>query len=131
MSVDVGNALLSFHLGSGLGLRGKREDRCVLPFREPRQQHDVAIGELEDMLGELGYAVAAEAARIDQALEATKNADFDCDPRRQSQRPARLACCRCPCCPGLAVGLCHGLWRAARALSRPADAQEAVPDGWA
>jgi CheY-like chemotaxis protein len=31
---------------------------------------------LEDMLGELGYAVAAEA-RIDEALEATKNADFD------------------------------------------------------
>ena len=32
---------------------------------------------LEDMLGELGYIVAAEAARIDEALEATKNADFD------------------------------------------------------
>ena len=26
---------------------------------------------------ELGYTVAAEAARIDEALEATKNADFD------------------------------------------------------
>lgn len=32
---------------------------------------------LEDMLGELGYIVAAEAARIEEALEATKNADFD------------------------------------------------------
>jgi len=32
---------------------------------------------LEDMLGELGYTVAAEAAHIDEALEATKNADFD------------------------------------------------------
>ena len=32
---------------------------------------------LEDMLGELGYTVAAEAARIDEALEMTKNADFD------------------------------------------------------
>jgi CheY-like chemotaxis protein len=32
---------------------------------------------LEDMLGELGYTVAAEATRIDEALEATKNADFD------------------------------------------------------
>src|SRR5437660_1925841 len=32
---------------------------------------------LEDMLGELGYIVAAQAARIDEALEATKNADFD------------------------------------------------------
>jgi hypothetical protein len=50
MSVDVGNALLSFRLGSGLGLRGKREDCCVLPFREPRQQHDVAIGELERVM---------------------------------------------------------------------------------
>ena len=32
---------------------------------------------LEDMLGELGYTVAAEAARIDEALEATKTAEFD------------------------------------------------------
>jgi len=32
---------------------------------------------LEDMLDELGYTVAAEAAHIDEALEATKNADFD------------------------------------------------------
>src|SRR5260370_6888128 len=32
---------------------------------------------LEDMLAELGYTVAAEAARIEEALEATKNADFD------------------------------------------------------
>ena len=32
---------------------------------------------LEDMLGELGYTVAAEAARIDEALEATKKGDFD------------------------------------------------------
>jgi CheY-like chemotaxis protein len=31
----------------------------------------------EDMLGELGYTVAAEAARIEEALEATKNANFD------------------------------------------------------
>jgi DNA-binding NarL/FixJ family response regulator len=32
---------------------------------------------LEDMLGELGYTVTAEAAGIEEALEATKNADFD------------------------------------------------------
>jgi CheY-like chemotaxis protein len=32
---------------------------------------------LEDMLGELGYTIAAEAAPIEEALEATKNADFD------------------------------------------------------
>jgi CheY-like chemotaxis protein len=32
---------------------------------------------LEDMLGELGYAIAAQAADIDQALAAAKSADFD------------------------------------------------------
>ena len=47
MSADVGDALLGFRLGSGLGLRGKREDSRLLSFVEPRQQHDLAIGELE------------------------------------------------------------------------------------
>ena len=32
---------------------------------------------LADMLGELGYTVAAEAASIDEALEATRKTDFD------------------------------------------------------
>ena len=32
---------------------------------------------LEDMLRELGYHVAAEAGRIDEALEAANSADFD------------------------------------------------------
>ncbi len=32
---------------------------------------------LEDMLGELGYTIAAEAAGIEEAVEAAKNADFD------------------------------------------------------
>ena len=32
---------------------------------------------LEDMLGELGYTVAAEAGRLDEALQAAKTADFD------------------------------------------------------
>ncbi len=73
---------------------------------------------LEDMLGELGYTVAAEAARIEEALEATKNADFDL-----AILDADLN--------GQPVRLCHGLWRRARALSGPADADEAVPDGWA
>src|SRR5262249_44546700 len=50
MSADVGDALLGFRLGSGLGLRGKREDSCVLPFIEPRQQHDLAIWELERVM---------------------------------------------------------------------------------
>src|SRR5262245_39146939 len=48
MSADVGGTLLSF--GGGLGLRRKREDSCVLPFIEPRQQHDVAVGELERVM---------------------------------------------------------------------------------
>jgi len=32
---------------------------------------------LEDMLGELGHTIAAAAARIDEALEVAKTADFD------------------------------------------------------
>jgi CheY-like chemotaxis protein len=32
---------------------------------------------LEDMLSELGYTVAAQAGRIDEALHAAKTADFD------------------------------------------------------
>ena len=32
---------------------------------------------LADMLGEIGYTVSAEAASIDEALEATRKADFD------------------------------------------------------
>jgi CheY-like chemotaxis protein len=32
---------------------------------------------LEDMLAELGYTVAAEAARLDEALKAARIADFD------------------------------------------------------
>ena len=32
---------------------------------------------LADMLGELGYTVTAEAASIDEALEATRKTDFD------------------------------------------------------
>jgi CheY-like chemotaxis protein len=32
---------------------------------------------LEDMLGELGYTIAAEAARLDEALDAAKNGQFD------------------------------------------------------
>ena len=32
---------------------------------------------LEDMLGELGYAIVAQAGHIDEALDAAKNANFD------------------------------------------------------
>src|SRR6266566_7552507 len=50
MSADIGDALLRLCLGRGLGLRGEREDSCVLPFIEPRQQHDLAIGEIERVM---------------------------------------------------------------------------------
>src|SRR6516165_9011876 len=50
MSANVGDALLGLCLGSGLGLHGEREDSCVLPFIESRQQHDLAIGELERVM---------------------------------------------------------------------------------
>src|SRR5262245_47213307 len=50
MSADGGDALLGFCLGNALGLRGEREDSCLLPFIESRQQHDLAIGELERVM---------------------------------------------------------------------------------
>src|SRR5881409_616491 len=39
---------------------------------------------LSDMVGELGYTVAAEAASIDEALEATRKTDFDLKGRSVS-----------------------------------------------
>src|SRR6187431_2229709 len=80
---------------------------------------------LEDMLGELGYTVAAEAARIEEALEATKNADFDLailDANLNGQPASPVADALVT--PRHAVRLCHGLWRGAQALSRPADVDE-------
>ena len=51
MSANVGDALLGLCLGSGLGLHGEREDSCVLPFIESRQQKfakvPVSPGEIE------------------------------------------------------------------------------------
>ena len=54
------------------------------PERADRGQADLVVEDelmirmlLEDMLGELGYTIAADAARIDEALEAAKTADFD------------------------------------------------------
>src|SRR5437660_11435818 len=87
---------------------------------------------LEDMLGELGYTVAAEAARIEEALEATKNADFDlaildADLNGQPASPVADALVA----RGTPFVFATGYGEAARALSRAADAEEAVPDGWA
>ncbi len=57
----------------------------MIPQTQPAQAKRILVVEdelmirmlLEDMLGELGYTVTAEAARIDEALEAAKTADFD------------------------------------------------------
>jgi hypothetical protein len=57
MSADVGDAVLDFRLGSGLGLSGKREDSCLLPFTKPRQQHDLAIGKLERVMMDVRHAL--------------------------------------------------------------------------
>jgi hypothetical protein len=54
---DQCRALLCLCLGSGLGLRGKRKDSCPLPFTEPRQQHDLAIGELERVMMDVRRAL--------------------------------------------------------------------------
>jgi len=57
MSAGIGDALLGLHLGSGLGLRRKREDSCLLPFAEPRQRYDLAIGELERVMMNVKHAL--------------------------------------------------------------------------
>jgi hypothetical protein len=56
MSTGIDDALWGFHLDSGLGLRGKRENSCFLPFAEPRQQYDLAIGELERVMMHVKHA---------------------------------------------------------------------------
>src|SRR5262249_18269455 len=56
MLADVGD-VLGFRLASGLGPRGKREDGCVLPFIESRQQHDLAIGELKRVMMDVRRAL--------------------------------------------------------------------------
>ena len=48
---------MGFHLRSGLGLRGKRKDSCLLPFAKPRQQHDLAVGELERVMTDVKHAL--------------------------------------------------------------------------
>src|SRR5262249_37908447 len=61
------------------------EEGKVATEARPAKQTKVLVVEddvmirvvLADMLGELGYTVAAEAASIDEALEATRKTDFD------------------------------------------------------
>ena len=70
---------------------------------------------LEDVLGELGYTVAAEAARIDEALEAAQTADFDIaildvnlNGQPISRSPMPLSPAACPSClpPATASAAC-------------------------
>jgi CheY-like chemotaxis protein len=44
---------------------------------------------LADMLDELGYTVAAEAASLDEALEATRKTDFDLAVYERHERGGR------------------------------------------
>ena len=57
MSADVGDAPPGFLLVSRLRLRGKRENSCLLSFAEPRQQHGLAIGELERVMIDVEHAL--------------------------------------------------------------------------
>ena len=87
---------------------------------------------LEDMLGELGYTVAAEAAGIEEALEATKNADFDlaildADLKGQPALPVADALVT----RGTPFVFATGDGEVPEPYRGPADADEAVPNGWA
>ena len=70
---------------------------------------------LEDMLGELGYTIAAEAARVEEALEAAKTGDFDLaildvnlNGQPISPVPTRWSRAACPSCspPAMASAAC-------------------------
>lgn len=62
-----------------------RKPRMIFEARPPPRGKRVLVVEddamvcimLEDMLGELGYIIAAQAARIDGALEAVRTGEFD------------------------------------------------------
>ena len=85
---------------------------------------------LADMLGELGYTVAAEAASIDEALEATRKTDFDfaildADLKGRSVWPVADALVARDIRFVFITGYGdHGVAR----LLRPADPEEAIPD---
>jgi CheY-like chemotaxis protein len=84
---------------------------------------------LADMLCELGYTVAAEAASIDEALEATRKTDFDLAILDADLKGRVCLAVADALVARHMVGLRHGLWRRRVArLSRPADPEEAIPD---
>jgi CheY-like chemotaxis protein len=61
------------------------EGETVATEAQPAKQAKLLVVEddalirmlLADMLGEIGYTVAAEAGSVDEALEATRKTDFD------------------------------------------------------
>jgi CheY-like chemotaxis protein len=78
---------------------------------------------LADMIGEIGYTVAAEAGSVDEALEATRETEFDlaildADLNGRSVSPVADAL----------VARDIGFVFVTGCLSRPADPQEAIPD---
>src|SRR4029453_19363728 len=83
---------------------------------------------LADMLGEIGYTVAAEAASIDEALKATRKTDFDlaildADLEGRSVSPVADALVAPDIGFVFVTGYDdHGLF------ARPADPKEAIPD---
>jgi len=84
---------------------------------------------LADMLGEIGYTVAAEAASIDEALEATRKTEFDlaildADLNGRSVSPVADALVA----RDIGFRLRHRVRPRVVCLSRPADPQEAIPD---
>jgi CheY-like chemotaxis protein len=64
--------------------RRHREPRKIFEVRASRGKRVLVVEDdamicmmLQDMLAELGYMIAAEAARIDAALEALRTGEFD------------------------------------------------------
>lgn len=87
---------------------------------------------LEDMLGELGYNIVAQAGHIDEALDAAKNAAFDIAILDvKFQRPAERRSGGRTRRARRTVRVRDRIWRTrfARIAPRPPDPQEAVPDG--
>ena len=86
---------------------------------------------LADMLGEIGYTVAVEAGSVDEALEATRKTDFDlaildANLEGRSVSPVADALVARDIRFVFITGYGdHGVAR----LLRPADPEEAIPDG--
>src|SRR5262245_64160612 len=119
--------------------RFEAKGRRLATEAQPAKQTKVLVVEddvmirtvLADMLCELGYTVAAEAASIDEALEATRKTDFDlaildADLKGRSASPIADALVARDIRFVFVAG--YGEPRVAR-LSRPANPEEAIPDG--